>query len=200
MAAQWLRDSEALWKFRQQVMMSPLQVRGALSERESTILLNLTNGWVRPDRERLYALIKEAEVSGTIVLTGDIHTSWASELSLNPNDPQYYLAQPPENGDDPTDPKGGLAIELITPGVTSRAFAAINDGILNALVSANPQFKFFELTKKGFIELKITEDQLISTWYLMDRVDLSELPGLIKARVMSCQPKPPGLMRLQQIE
>ena len=79
-------------------------------------------------------------------------------------------------GDDPETPRGGLAIELITQAVTSRAFAAINDEHERA--HERKSAKWFELTKKGFIHLKITEEKLESTWFLVDRVDLQELPCL----------------------
>ena len=197
-----LRESTKTWKLLgQQVMMSPLQVRGALqSEREQAILLNPDqwDGYV-PDRDRLYEVFKDSAISGAVVLTGDIHTSWASELSLNPNDPLYYQPVAGPEGDDAENPKGGLAIELVTPGITSRAFAAINEGIVSALSSANPHFKWFELTKKGFIKLNITNERLEATWSLVDRVDQPELPGLIKAQVMRCTPGVAGTMRLQSV-
>jgi alkaline phosphatase D len=134
-----------------------------------------------------------------VVLTGDIHTSWASELSLNPNDPRFYVPVAPPEGDDPADPKGALAIELITPGVTSRAFAAINGSIINALNAANPQFKWYELTKKGFISLSISAEQLSATWSLVESVESEDLPGLILAKTLRCLPAPPGLMRLSSL-
>lgn len=198
-----LAQSQAPWKLLgQQVMMSPLQLRGALeSERETAILLN-TDSWdgYAADRNRLFEHIKQNEIEGVVVLTGDIHTSWAAELSINPNDPMYYEPTPPESGDSADDPKGALAIELVTPGVTSRSFELINDAIINALNVANPHFKWYELTKKGFIKLTISQQELNAQWCLVNSVADDSIPGLIYAKQFKCQTSKPGMMRLVEVE
>ena len=203
----WLHDglsqSTAPWKLLgQQVMMSPLQLRGSLeSERDNAILLN-TDSWdgYAADRTRLYEHIKQEEVEGVVVLTGDIHTSWAAELSINPNDPMYYEPIAPELGDSLDDPKGALAIELVTPSVTSRSLSLINDTIINALNAANPHFKWYELTKKGFIRLTLNQQELIAKWCLVDSVSEDSIPGLIYAKELKCKSLKPGMMRLIEVE
>ena len=200
---QGMVESQAPWQILgQQVMMSQLQLRGALeTERERAILLN-TDSWdgYAADRERLFSHITDNDIGGVVVLTGDIHTSWAAELSQNPNDPMYY--EPISNTDDasPENSKGGLAVELVTPSVTSRSFELINDTIINALTVANPHFKWYELTKKGFIKVSLTRSQMKAQWCLIEQVSQRALTGLIYAKTFISQPNRPGLMRLTEVE
>ena len=51
-------------------------------------------------------------MDNVVVLTGDIHTSWAIDLSTNPYDDETY---------DPDSGAGALAVEFVTPAVTSGA-------------------------------------------------------------------------------
>ena len=198
-----LSQSTAPWKILgQQVMMSPLQLRGSLeSERDTAILLN-TDSWdgYAADRSRLFEHIQQQDIEGVVVLTGDIHTSWAAELSINPNDPMYYEPNPPETGDNFDNPKGALAVEFVTPSVTSRSLPLINDTIINALNAANPHFKWYELTRKGFLKLILNQEELSAQWCLVESVAEDSIPGLIYAKELRCTSSKPGLMRLMEVE
>jgi len=198
----WLFDelasSQAPWKLLgQQVMMSPLQVRGALEEeRDQAIILN-PDQWdgYASARRRFFDHIIDRGIDGVVVCTGDIHTSWGAELSINPNDPGYYAPMPPES-ESTADTLGGIAIELITPSVTSRALAAINDNIVEALATIHPHFKWYELTRKGFMLIKLTPTTLEATWCLFDAVDQSQTPGITRARTLTATHRPVGGLRL----
>jgi hypothetical protein len=39
------------------------------------------------DRTQLFELIVKKGIDNTLLLTGDIHTSWANELKIDPDDP-----------------------------------------------------------------------------------------------------------------
>jgi len=172
----WLTEglsaSERPWKLiGQQVMMAQLQVRGAPEEeRESAVSLNLDQ-WdgFAGQRARLLRHIQEEQIGGVVVLTGDIHTSWASELSLNPSDPSLYTPEASEvggEGDLTADPHGGaIALECVTPSVSSFALSGTNDNLDSLLAMANPHIKWRELTRRGFLKLTISAEELRAEWW-----------------------------------
>lgn len=72
----------------------------------------MIGGWdgYAPARDRLYRHLLDHNIDNVVVLTGDIHSSWGNDLSLNPYDPAVY---------DPTTGRGSVGVEFVTPGVTS---------------------------------------------------------------------------------
>ena len=169
-----LQQSQKPWKILgQQVMMAHLQLSGALqSEPENSLVINTDqwDGFVH-QRTRLLQTLQDQNIQGVVVLTGDIHSSWASELTINPSDPLYYRPEEEENS-------GAVAVELVTPSVSSPGFNRINEGILNLIQQNNPHIKWTQLTKRGFVILDFSETEMESRWYLIDSVDQPELPIL----------------------
>lgn len=109
---------------------------------------------------------------GVVVLTGDIHSSWAAEI---PADPGAYLPG-----------VGGVsnAVEFVTPAVTSDSFSAAIASIgapgaeelsaaLPALVTtAGPWFKYVDPDRHGYGVLEVTADAAhFDWWYISDRTD-----------------------------
>ena len=155
----------------QQVMMSQLQLRGALeAQKETALPLNRDqwDGYVA-QRKRILETIRDQEIQGVVVLSGDIHTSWSAELTLNPNDPLYYR---PDSMED----SGVIAFECTTPAVTSPALASVHEGILNLIESSNPHIKWTQLTKRGFVLLDFTATNVQARWFLIDSIDQPQLP------------------------
>ena len=103
----------------------------------------------------------------------------------------------PQDAEDAVDTLGGIALELITPSVTSRALSAINDTIINALKIENPHFKWYDLTRKGFMRIKLTSTTAESSWYLLDSVEEPETPGITQARTMTAEHSAVGGLRLK---
>ena len=107
--AAWMEDqlktSTAHWKLLgQQVMV------GNLILEKGKQLANLDQWHGYPEsRTRLLTFFRDSGVKDIVVLTGDIHSSWANELVIDPNDPTQY---------DPATGKGSLAVEFVTPGIT----------------------------------------------------------------------------------
>ncbi len=116
----------------------------------------------RPARERLYNHIQTNRISNLVVLTGDIHSSWGSDLTPNPFNGSYN----PGNG------TGSLGVEFVTPGITSpflfpdtpagAAQAAATAGQLKAI---SPHIKSAELFRRGYLLLDIDHDRAQSEWY-----------------------------------
>ncbi len=86
----------------QQVMMAQLSVSGG----QTVFNLDQWDGYV-PARQRLFDAVRGNNVDNLVVLTGDIHTSWANELTDNPWNPAGY---------DPATGRGVLGVEFVTPG------------------------------------------------------------------------------------
>jgi len=99
------------------------------------------------ERQRLFNHLSSQNIDNTVVVTGDIHTSWALNL---------------QNGNTP------VGVEFVSPSVTSPG-APIN---LSALITAqNPHIKYVELTKKGFVLVDIDANRVQGDWYNISTLD-----------------------------
>lgn len=98
------------------------------------------------ERQKLYDHLTGNNIDNMVVLTGDIHTSWAVDL---------------KNGNAP------VGVEMVTPSVTSSG-APIN---LSALITLqNPHIKYVELTKRGYLLIDITPQQVQGDWYNVNTI------------------------------
>ncbi len=112
------------------------------------------------------------ETGGVVILTGDIHSSWAAEI---PADPGTYLLA-----------VGGptTAVEFVTPAVTSDSFSSVladigipaGDVLATQLpliaTTAGPWFKYLDAERQGFGVFEVTADAAQYDWYhLVDRTD-----------------------------
>ena len=99
------------------------------------------------ERQRLFNHLSSQNIDNTVVVTGDIHTSWALNL---------------QNGNSP------VGVEFVSPSVTSPG-VPIN---LSALITAqNPHIKYVELTKKGFVLVDIDPSRVQGDWYNISTLD-----------------------------
>ncbi|MBX3232078.1 MAG: alkaline phosphatase D family protein [Labilithrix sp.] len=135
-----LRTSRARWKLvAQQVMMTAVP------------------SWFRDDgwddypaaRSRFYDVLEETPVRDVVVLSGDVHSSWASELSRGPGAPP-------------------LAVELITPAVTSPGASRRS---APALLADAPWIKYVELVRRGFMLVDVTARRVHAAWFHVDDVE-----------------------------
>ncbi|MEE2645473.1 MAG: alkaline phosphatase D family protein [Myxococcota bacterium] len=159
-----LSRSTARWKvIGQQVMMAQLQLVGAPDdeiERSRTVNQDQWDGFYAA-RTRLLSHIENEGIEGVIVLTGDIHSAWASELSINPNEPSRY---------DPESGEGAIASEWVVPAVASTPF---NFGGLNigpVLQLYNKHIKYFEVTRRGYLTVTLEEERAQGDWFFFDDV------------------------------
>jgi alkaline phosphatase D len=91
----------------------------------------ITRGWV------------DARVRNAVVLTGDVHAHWASDLKLN------Y--------DDPASPTVGS--ELVCSSITSGGNGADSNPANNSFLKINPHLRFYN-NQRGYVLTEITEDRL----------------------------------------
>ncbi|MBT2229714.1 alkaline phosphatase [Nonomuraea sp. NEAU-A123] len=91
----------------------------------------ITQGWV------------DARVRNPVVLTGDVHAHWASDLKLN------Y--------DDPTGPTVGS--ELVATSISTGGDGADSDPATHPFLAINPHLKFYN-NQRGYVLTKIERDAL----------------------------------------
>ena len=104
------------------------------------------------ERQKLFDHLSSNNIDNMVVLTGDIHTSWAVNLT---------------NGN------AQVGVEMVTPSVTSPGLP-IN--LESLIILQNPNIKYVELTKRGFILVDITSQRIQGDLYnvlTIDQIDAS---------------------------
>lgn len=109
-------------------------------------------------RRRVLNHLRDDAIDNTIILTGDIHSSWAMDIAEDPYDATRYS---PQTG------QGSLAVEFVTPAVTS---PAIEDPVQAALTATmlqygNPHMKFVDLLNRGYVLLDMDHRRTQAEWY-----------------------------------
>jgi alkaline phosphatase D len=169
-----LRTSSAKWKMLGQgVMFAQLKVPGyGLPNAQGGGLFLNSDQWdgYQPARDRIYEVLKggngQAPVNNVVILTGDIHSSWAADLSQDPNNSVVA-----NGGYDPVTGEGSRAVEFVGTSVSSPGIDTDTTGqIAGALRSANPHFKFINLVKRGYMLLDVTPDRTVAEWWHLDTV------------------------------
>jgi alkaline phosphatase D len=147
-----LRTSTARWKLiGQQVMMANLiLVPGTL------INLDQWQGYPA-SRRRFLDFLRTSMVGNVVVLTGDIHSSFACELVVDPLDMAMY---------DAATGKGAVAVEFVTPGITSPGLPPALVPNVEAARPSNPHVRWLDLLRQGYLVLDVTPERVQSAWYL----------------------------------
>jgi len=147
----WLGDqlasSTATWRLiGQQVMVGQLPQ-----------FLN-TDAWdgYPAARARFFDLLEANQSTNVVVLTGDIHSSWGMDLTRDPTNAAAY---------DPATGQGALAVELVTPGISSPGLPeGLSAGVLN-LVAENRHLKFADVYRRGFIVLDVDRARVQASYF-----------------------------------
>lgn len=180
---QWLldglSDSTAKWRFiGQQVMFAQLNIAElpTLTEDQVRLRGNLSainmDQWdgYAADRQTILDHLDDNHIDNVVVLTGDIHTSWASEIYRNPSSLLGDLFDAP------------LAAEFVTPAVTSPGFpegAAELAGVVIPVV--NPHIRYVEAKSRGFILVDVTRQRAQAEFYYARDIESFDLRGQIDA-------------------
>ena len=168
---QRLRHNAATWKFLGQgVMFAQLKAVAAANAAGGGVFLN-SDQWdgYQPARDRVYALIKgdatQAPVKNVVVLTGDIHSSWAADLTPDPNNPDVSTG-----GYDPLTGEGSHAVEFVGTSITSPGIDDPSGQTAAFLRSVNPHFKFIELNHRGYLLIDANPSRVVGEWWFVDTV------------------------------
>jgi alkaline phosphatase D len=143
-----LQNSTSQWNIiGQQVMMAPLEVFG--------LVLNPDQWDGYPaERNRFYGDILSNDINNLVVLTGDIHTSWANNL-------------PGDNYNASTG-SGSMGVEFVITSVTSVGFPF--DLPTEIITAANPHVKWSNLNERGYLVLDVNKDRVQADWMLCESV------------------------------
>ena len=159
--AAWLEDQLATSKARWKLVAQQVMVANLILEKNKQIA-NLDQWHGYPEsRKRLLDFFATSGVKDIVVLTGDIHSSWAAELVNDPTDPAQY---------DPATGKGSLAVELVAPGITSPGLPDLFLGLIEQTRPLNPHIRWLEPSHRGFVILDVTSDRVQSAWHLFDDI------------------------------
>ena len=123
-----------------------------------------------PARNRVYEVLQgsaaQPGVDNVVVLTGDIHSSWAADLSPDPNNPDVA-----SGGYNPATGEGSRAVEFVGTSVSSPGIDSDTNGaIAGALRSANPHFKYVNLHRRGYMLVDVTRERAVAEWWHVDTV------------------------------
>ena len=144
------------WKFLcQQVMFNQLLLPGPTGEL-GPFNTDQWDGYTA-DRDTLFKYLTENSIDNTVVLTGDIHSSWGNDLSVNPLDPSAAT----------------VAVEFVTPGITSPAFddpvEAARTGVF--VQEVLPRVRYVELNQRGYCLVDVDDYRCQAEWYHVGGVD-----------------------------
>ncbi|MBM0108157.1 alkaline phosphatase D family protein [Steroidobacter sp. S1-65] len=146
----------------QQVMMAQLSSTFG----QSFINPDQWDGY-RPARERLYRHLLDNDIANNVVLTGDIHSSWCSDLTLNPWDAAAYN---PQTG------AGVVGAEFVCPAVTSPGPVpdAAADTLAMQLRFVSPHMKYINLNRRGYGVLDLSHQAARCEIYHVATVDAKD--------------------------
>ena len=152
---QWLFErlvgSQARWKvLAQQVMMGQWSFSTDEQGRPRPLNQDMWDGY-QSARRRVFDTIETEGIDGLVVLSGDVHSSWAVDLA---HDFSAY---------DRFAHNGSVGVEAVTPGISSPGTS-----ILEALfVPENQYIRWSDATSNGFIVIDVTHDRVHADWHLM---------------------------------
>ena len=167
-----LRNSTARWKLiGQGVMFAQIKLQGAPLSAGGGVFVN-SDQWdgYQPARDRIYSVLKgdnaNAPVGNCVILTGDIHSSWAADLTQDPNNSN--VASGGYNG---ATGEGSRAVEFVGTSVSSPGLPDPNGSTAAFLRSVNPHFKYIDFTHRGYLLLDATPERIVGEWWFVDTVE-----------------------------
>ena len=154
-----LDSSSAKWKvLGQQVMMAPLKVFGIAFNGDQW------DGYPA-ERDRVYNYVLNHNISNMVVITGDIHSSWANDL--------------PTASYNGSTGAGSAGVEFVTPSVTSPGMS-IPLGAA-AIQAANSHIKYCDLSSHGYVIMDINKNRTQADWFNVSTID-SQTPSFSYAK------------------
>ncbi len=149
-------QSNIQWKILgNQVMFVPLLVFGAVVNDDQW------DGY-QYEKQRLMDFMYGWSIDNVVIITGDIHTSWANDV---PNSSRGTYGS---NG------AGCECVEIVTPSITSPSTNSFFGGIGSAtLKSMNPHMKWIDLSERGYVVLDVNQSKVQADWYFVNTIDVT---------------------------
>ena len=151
------RDRHARWRvLGQQCMFGQL-----LGDQRQVLNSDQWDGYPVA-RQQIIDHLRDGEITNNVILTGDIHSSWALDITDDPFGDTY------NNG------MGTVATELVTPSVTSpppfgdeQQAAAREQEVLDQL----PHVQWVNFRRRGYLVARFSALYSHAEWWLVDTVD-----------------------------
>jgi alkaline phosphatase D len=159
----WLFDrlrtsqrAETAWRvLGQQVMFSRLTPPG-----QGVLVADTWDGY-QASRDRVLDVLAAERIRDVAILSGDLHSSWTFDVTRNPWD-----------GYDADGGAGSLAVEMVTPAISSEALFA-GPGLRERaplLRALQPHLKFLDGDNRGYVIVDITPSALRGEWHFVRTV------------------------------
>ena len=136
----------------QQIMFAPTTLPGARVAN--------TDAWdgYPAQRMRVLDFLEREKIRNLVILTGDAHSSWGFDIPRTPWD-----GYRPATGD------GSLAVELVTPAISSpppQMFSSRDGNDTAAAVRvALPHLKYLDGVRRGYLVIDVTPALMKADWY-----------------------------------
>jgi alkaline phosphatase D len=140
----------------QQIPFAPLSLPGA-----TTVSTDTWEGY-RPCRDRVLDAITQQKLPNVIVLTGDVHSSWGYDIPRNPWD-----------GYDPSSGRGTVAVEMVTPSVTSPSGLGTGAEAAQRIekhLKERPHLRYVDGSLRGYMIVDVTRERAQADWYYVPTV------------------------------
>lgn len=110
----------------------------------------------RPARDRIVNHLEANGMRNAVILTGDVHSSWA-----------YDIAKDPWENYDRTTGRGAAAIEFVTPSITSPSgWTTENAGErLRSAMASRPHLHWADGLSHGYVVVTVTRDAIQGDWF-----------------------------------
>jgi len=165
------QERGAVWRIvGQQIVFTQLLLGGAFVD------LDDWDGY-RANRQRVLDHLYKNKISNTIILSGDSHANWVSDLA-HPNDTTTY---------NPITGEGAIGVEFAGTAVTSpsafgtNAPPAATDPISALFVASNPDLQWSEGSFRGFFTLTIDPKTVTAKYYAMNDISTPNLDNFVSA-------------------
>lgn len=115
-------------------------------------------------RARVLDHLAAREIGDVVVLSGDVHSSWALEVPRDPFSAKGYDAKTS---------RGSLAIELVAPAVSSTPLASFPNAALRFERSLEelPHLRWFDIAQRGYVLLDVDRERVQAEWWFADTVE-----------------------------
>ncbi len=172
-----------LWQvLGQQVMMGQLQLPLPKPFPDGMRVPLNTDQWdgYGATRKNLLQYLANQQIKNTVILTGDIHSSWFNDIAINPYEAGAY---------DPVSGKGSQAVEFVTPAITSAFFTAPNTpieqirGFEQQVLQNNPHTQYVDFEKRGYMVVDIDTQRAQGEWYHISTVESPKATEILAAKV-----------------
>lgn len=140
---QWLFDrlraSRAVWNvLAQQVMMMKWDLGVLTGQPLNYFNVDAWDGY-QVQRDRILRFLADARIANPVVLTGDIHSSWAADVTAGFDRPDAPV----------------VAAEFVCSSISS-VFGDANDGLVRATLPSNPHIRHFDGLHRGYALCSVT--------------------------------------------